>query len=85
MGRSISNETMLRKPVLMLPIMIAGVDKIAAGRKVSIAKVVQEATPHLFLPKKGSDVHRRPAGSAAKAADRYFRVRRSRGCSRSHP
>ena len=41
---------MLRKPVLMLLSMIAGVYKIADGRKVSIAKVVREATLHLFLP-----------------------------------
>lgn len=43
MGRSLSNETMLRKPILMPPSMIAKIDKIAAGRKVSFAKVVREA------------------------------------------
>ena len=50
MGRSIRNGTRLRKPIPMLPNMIGGFDKTAAGRKVFIAKVVQEATPRLFLP-----------------------------------
>jgi hypothetical protein len=43
MSRSTGHETMLRKPILMPPSMIAKVDKIAAGRKVSFARVVREA------------------------------------------
>ena len=35
-------ETMLRKPILMPPSMIAKVDKIANTRKVSFAEVVRE-------------------------------------------
>ena len=35
-------ETMLRKPILMPPSMIAKVDKIANERKVSFAEVVRE-------------------------------------------
>jgi len=38
-----NRETMLRKPILMPPSMIAKVDKIANERKVSFAEVVRKA------------------------------------------
>ena len=47
-------ETMLRKPILMPPSMIAKVDKIAQGRKVSFAKVVREAVD-AFDPESAND------------------------------
>ena len=37
------HETMRRKPILMPPIMISKIDKIARDKKVSFAEVVREA------------------------------------------
>jgi prophage DNA circulation protein len=54
MSRSLSSETMLRKPILMPPSMIAKVNKIAEGRKVSFAKVVREAVA-AFNPESSDD------------------------------
>lgn len=43
MTTSARHETMQRKPILMPPQMIAKVDKIACGKKVSFAEVVRNA------------------------------------------
>ncbi|MCD4719486.1 MAG: hypothetical protein K8S13_06455 [Desulfobacula sp.] len=43
MSTSARQETMLRKPILMPPVMIKRVDQIAKTKKVSFANVVREA------------------------------------------
>lgn len=43
MGTPAHQETMLRKPILMLPSMIDKVDKIAKKRKASFAEIVRKA------------------------------------------